>query len=1171
MTVAIMFVGVVALNANHAAAADCTITSTLRVGSKGEQVKCLQAAVGATADGSFGKKTAAAVKVWQAAKGLVADGVFGAKSRAVFVTGVAGTFAPAGCTSASGFSPVTGGACYAATSNTSFPAGCTSASGFSPTTGASCATGVTNTQSGPLSVSLAQDNPASGYIVGNQATADLAHFTFSGSGVLSSVVLQRTGVSDQNTLTNVYLYDGMTRLTDGYSFNNAGQLTVTGLNLAINGSKTLSVKADVASGATASSLGITLVNYTVVGGTAVTVNIAGNQMTYGTGNLAAVLLDSSVANGVGSPSVNAGTSAFTIWSHSVQVNTRAVLLKGANFRMVGSAPADALANIKVYVDGVAAGNAATMGVINGTNYAMFDFSASPVTLSTGSHTVDLRADVVKGASYTVSVSVQQPADLVIFDPQLGVNIAIQKTAGVTYTTSSSGTITINAGTASVVRDPAFQSMTNVTGGATNVAIAKFKIHGYGEDVKVTSLSVLPVFTGTMVPSAAGLNNLTVYFNGSQVGSSFNVPASPATPVAHEFSLGSQMILPAGTDSYIEVRADLQTAGSVNYTSGSVSADLVLGSSNAQGQSSHTTLAFPASTVTGNLLAVQTGVLSVSRIGTNTTSNPNTANVKIGSFNLQNQSSSEAVRVTTLAVSLFNGAGTALTAVTAPALTNFSNLKTSETSGSGATPVQPAATNTFSVDFTIAAGATKTVDVFADVGADSTGATLVARLLVTSLGASSNVAVSQNGNAVAVSGFQTTLQAGALTFPLTLVSSASTTGQFVPAAVSGAAGATKAEFNIAATSGSATISEMKFAVRGTATSSALNSVSSIAVGAVSAPVVLSTTNVTTMTTAGINSVVTTFAVASGAGITAGTVLTIDSEDMLVTDDTGGATLTTVTRGYNGTTAAAHLVNAPTTVKNGVAYLTGLNLVVPNGGAGLNVDAYVTYAPVGTNATTSMTLANISLGYLKYQTGGTTSTSCVSSLACTFTMSGAANDNVIAGPTMALVGSKPTITVATTSNAGLLIGENKLMDITVAADAHGDIKLNTLVFNLSTSSPVATMVGPANSSAVSTRIAIGSTTVGGTTCTTNGSSQTSGSTSCAMGGYVIAAGTSVTFTLYGTTTGTLGTSGASSITTSLAASSNFSWTDVAGANVTPITGSDNTSYFYNYPTQTWSAHN
>jgi putative chitinase len=50
----------------------------LKVGSKGEDVKKLQAKLGLTADGSFGPGTEAAVKKWQAANGLTADGVVGA-------------------------------------------------------------------------------------------------------------------------------------------------------------------------------------------------------------------------------------------------------------------------------------------------------------------------------------------------------------------------------------------------------------------------------------------------------------------------------------------------------------------------------------------------------------------------------------------------------------------------------------------------------------------------------------------------------------------------------------------------------------------------------------------------------------------------------------------------------------------------------------------------------------------------------------------------------------------------------------------------------------------------------------------------------------------------------------------------------------------------------------
>src|ERR1035437_10081164 len=482
MVVAALFVGVVAVNPASAAAANCSITTTLKVGSKGAQVQCLQTALGLTADGSFGPKTKAAVVAFQKNAGLVADGIFGAKSRAQWmanngvgatvsflppgctsasgfsnVTGGAcyavnaNTFAPAGCTNASGFSPTTGGACYAVSSTNAntFPAGCTNASGFSPTTGASCSTGAVNQQTGPLSVSLASDNPASGYIVANQATADLAHFTFSGTGTVNTVVLQRTGISDQNTLANVYLYAGNVRLTDGFSFNNVGQLTMNGLGIAVNGSKTLSVKADVANVLNASSLGVTLSSFTAAGQSATNVSVMGNQMTYGVGSLATAFLGT---NTVQVSAVNAGTSGYTVWSAPLQVNTRTIWLKGANFRMTASAPADSLGNMRLYVDGVATGSVATMGTITGSNYAMFDFSATPVSLSTGSHTVDLRADVIKGASYTVQVSLQQASDLVLYDGQVGVNIAPLGLSGVVFTSNNAGTITINAGSASVVVD-----------------------------------------------------------------------------------------------------------------------------------------------------------------------------------------------------------------------------------------------------------------------------------------------------------------------------------------------------------------------------------------------------------------------------------------------------------------------------------------------------------------------------------------------------------------------------------------------------------------------------------------------------------------------------------------------------------------------------------------------
>lgn len=54
--------------------------NTIKLGSKGEDVKVLQAKLGLSADGIFGVKTDAAVRKFQTERGLVADGIVGAKT-----------------------------------------------------------------------------------------------------------------------------------------------------------------------------------------------------------------------------------------------------------------------------------------------------------------------------------------------------------------------------------------------------------------------------------------------------------------------------------------------------------------------------------------------------------------------------------------------------------------------------------------------------------------------------------------------------------------------------------------------------------------------------------------------------------------------------------------------------------------------------------------------------------------------------------------------------------------------------------------------------------------------------------------------------------------------------------------------------------------------------------
>jgi hypothetical protein len=565
------------------------------------------------------------------------------------------------------------------------------------------------------------------------------------------------------------------------------------------------------------------------------------------------------------------------------------------------------------------------------------------------------------------------------------------------------------------------------------------------------------------------------------------------------------------------------------------------------------------------LAVQTGLLAVSKNSgyANTSVTPNTAGAKIASFTLQNQSTSEPIRVTSLAIALKDNAGAAMTTSSTPALTNFSNLRTSETSGSGATPVQPAATNTFSVDFTIAPGATKTIDVYADTGA-TTSTSLSTTLATTSLGTASNVAVLQNTNGTAVAGQTITLASGTITNPPTLLTANSTASQFVPAGNGGATDASKATFNIKATGGAATISELKFTVNSQDKSAASVDASGTSTG--SQVITLTTSSDAASFQVG-DVVEFVAATTNGRGV----VTAIAAPDLTVN----------VTVAYVGALSAVRLTPATVTsvrvgsmtapVVSGVAYLTGLSLAVPNGGSGLTQDVFVSYSPVGTNGMNTGATSRLALEYIKYTGGSSTATISTTAL-------GGSGLTAVVAPTMKLVGSRPALTVNSASST-LIVGTTEVGSVTVTANAKGDITLNTLPISVALSG--ATMPNAAPGYAADGLIVKDANGQTITTTNTAFSATTAGGTSTITftNGYPITAGTSATFRIFITTNAVSNPNGAhtSSATLTLGAASSLSWTDTSGnasaATATDVAGSaayttSNTTYLYNYPTNTVS---
>jgi hypothetical protein len=648
---------------------------------------------------------------------------------------------------------------------------------------------------GPVSVVLAASSPMQGGLVGSQAAAKLADFEFKGVGTVSSVTLNRTGFSDENALTAVYLYEGNTRLTDAYTFNASGQLTMSNLNLGVNGSRTVSVRADVMATpvGTQSTIAVVLSSF-VAGGNANAANVQGGMMTFVAGTLATVSLSGS--NTTASGNVDAGTTNYTLWGETLSVGTRSVAFHGAMFRMIGSAPVSSVANAALYVNGV---QVAT-GMPNATGHIMFDATANPLTLTTGSHSVEVRADIVGGADRSFYVTLERAGDMMLMDSTFNAHVALGS-----GTPNAAGAITINQGTISLTRDTAMD--TDVTSSASNQTIGQYKLQAYGEDVKVMTVHVTASTTGAQ--AGAGLRNLSLYLNGAQVGASQNVPTGAAAEIP--FTLGSQLIVPAGQTVTLEVRADMTTVAGAAFV-GDIVVDINIPSNQAQAMSSFTlsSAGSPGTfTVTsGSATAAVSKSLSV----TNQTVAKNATNARVGSFIIE-AGSTEAIRITNVNVA-FKGA--VLTATDgAVEATDIANLKISLDGGATFRPsVNPNLTgNNFPVDITIPANGSQTVDVYVDVTAATDGETITPDVFVTARGAVSNVALTGTGfqSGSRVEGQTMTVGMGALA-TVTVLTSANTAAQYV---VGPSSNVELIKYNVTTTGGPTTINELTFDITGTA--------------------------------------------------------------------------------------------------------------------------------------------------------------------------------------------------------------------------------------------------------------------------------------------------------------------------------------------------------------------
>ena len=112
------------------------------------------------------------------------------------------------------------------------------------------AVGDGNVAVGDLTVSVASSTPAGATLPDGATGVSMTTWKFSGSGTVNSVVVNLNGINAASDISNVYLYEGSTRLTDSRSVNSATrEATFSNVGWDVSGSGYLTLVAELSTGA----------------------------------------------------------------------------------------------------------------------------------------------------------------------------------------------------------------------------------------------------------------------------------------------------------------------------------------------------------------------------------------------------------------------------------------------------------------------------------------------------------------------------------------------------------------------------------------------------------------------------------------------------------------------------------------------------------------------------------------------------------------------------------------------------------------------------------------------------------------------------------------------------------------------------------------------------------
>lgn len=816
-----------------AACSGVSFSRNLTVGSSGTDVKCLQALLNQSADtqvaasgvGSAGSETlyfgnlsrAAVVKFQEKYSAAVLAPV-GLSSG----TGFVGSSTRAQLTSMLSAAPAT---TPTTTPTSSLPAGCTSTAGYSPTTGVRCDTVSTTTPTtpttpapttGPVSVSLASDNPGAKTLGASSAYNTVVKVQVNGGSAgasVTSVTVERFGLSVDTNVSGVLIVDA-----DG---NRKGNVVTLASNVATipfdsspiivpaNGSTTFSVQAHMAAAATAGTMGFKV---TGVSGTPSGLPVTGNLNTLSAtaGILGALTVDV-VSQTTTTVNVDIGQTDYVLtkFRFAAGANEDVKISKLTLFQNGTAADADLTNFDLVDPNGNVLATVATV-----TNKVVTFNLATPYTLAKGTNRdLTVRVDVVSGSSRTGQAILQNDYDVVAMGVSTGLGI-LATAAGVVdagipigdITTGNAGFnhLTVSAGTMTINKSSSSPSGTFGIG-QTNITIAVWELQAQGEDIQIqrADIELEGTIDGdngadpavTTDDDVSGTVKLmtdagqTLYSVAGTTAALYDADASASDVV----TFSTYYTIPAGTILKVKLVADASSTISNGDTAIGGLGDIYFKrmTSNTYGTASG------AVHVAGNTMTASTATLTVvnnASLGA-TTLIEGQSEVLLGSYLLQT-SSSEGVNVSSIKVDLTGADAFATTAVS-----NL-KLKRMDTGAQiGSTVAAPTAANTVTVSgqLNIAASTTVQVNVYGNLSTaasdgDATDDTYITDIDAAGVTGTGGVSGTTINSGAAITGRTLTIVEGG-TLTLSIDSSGAASSQFL---TSGATGVEMGRVKLAST-------------------------------------------------------------------------------------------------------------------------------------------------------------------------------------------------------------------------------------------------------------------------------------------------------------------------------------------------------------------------------------